>query len=200
WWENFPINSDTHPLKSFAIIILSIIPHAAEVEQLFSDLGGTQSAKHCNLSVGTFEALGKICANLCYRIHLKNVADGKPTRRCYTHMHTTKLPGIDIEVAKLLETDFAFILPLAAVSGDNLESPESISLDEIDAEFASHWDVDGKEVLEGRAFDFAELQCVDKGLVPAAIDNEIMLTDHDANKDGTWNIDSMLLSSGLTSM
>jgi hypothetical protein len=43
WWENLPINSETHPLKAFAIIILSIVPHAAEVERLFSDLGGTQS-------------------------------------------------------------------------------------------------------------------------------------------------------------
>ncbi|KAG1779548.1 hypothetical protein EV702DRAFT_1194927 [Suillus placidus] len=216
WWENLPINTDTHPLKNFAIIILSIVPHAAEVERLFSDLGGTQSAKRCNLSVGTFKALGKIRANLRYHIHLKNVADGKPTR-CHAHMHTTELPGIDTEVAKQLETDFEFVPPLAAVSGDNLEGNQSISLDDIDAkfarledirnaekmtdtEFASDWDVEGKEILEGRAFDFAELQRVDEGLVPAAIEDEIMAMDHDANEDGTWNIDSMLLSSGLTSM
>ncbi|KAG1807686.1 uncharacterized protein BJ212DRAFT_1303393 [Suillus subaureus] len=166
WWENLPINSEMHPLKAFAIIILSIVPHTAEVERLFLDL------------------------------------------------------GIDTDVAKQLETDFAFVPPLAAVSGDtncNLEGPESISLDDIDAEFAwledirkaekmidteflSDWDVDGREVLEGNAFDFAELQCVDEGLVPAAVEDEIMVTDHDVNEDGTWNIDSMLLSSGLTSM
>jgi hypothetical protein len=135
-------------------------------------------------------------------------------------MHTTELPDIDTDVAKQLETDFAFVPPLAAVSGDtscNLEGPESISLDDIDAEFArledirngekvmdlefpSDWDVDGKEVLEGNVFDFAELQRVDEGLVPAAVEDEIMVTDHDANEDGTWNIDSMLVSSGLTSM
>jgi len=39
-----------------------------------------------------------------------------------------------------------------------------------------------------------------EGLVPAAVEDEIMVTDHDANEDGTWNIDSMLVSSGLTSM
>ncbi|KAG1779559.1 hypothetical protein EV702DRAFT_1212897, partial [Suillus placidus] len=141
----------------------SIVP--AEVERVFSDLGGTQSAKRCNLSVGTFEALGKIHANIRYHIHLKNVADGKPTRRHHAHMHTTELPGIDADAAKL-ETDFDFVPPLATVSGDKLEGPESISLDDIDAEFvrledirnaekmefASDWesDVDGKEVLEGR--------------------------------------------------
>jgi hypothetical protein len=220
WWENLPINSETHPLKAFAIIILSIVPHAAEVERLFSDLGGTQSVKRCNLSVNTFQTLGKIRANLRYHIHLKNVADGKPTRHRHAHMHTTELPGIDTDVAKQLETDFAFVPPLAAVSSDtscNLEGPESISLDDIDAEFArledirngekvmdlefsSDWDVDGKEVLEGNVFDFAELQRIDEGLVPAAVEDEIMVTDHDAHEDGTWNIDSMLVSSGLTSM
>jgi hypothetical protein len=33
-------------------------------------------------------------------------------------MHTTEPPGIDTDVAKQLETDFAFVPPLAAVSGD----------------------------------------------------------------------------------
>jgi hypothetical protein len=135
-------------------------------------------------------------------------------------MHTTELLGIDTDVTKQLETDFAFIPPLAAVSSDtscNLEGPKSISLDDIDAEFArledirngekvmdlkflSDWDVDGKEVLEGNVFDFAELQRVEEGLVLVAVEDEIMVTDHDANEDGTWNIDSMLVSSGLTSM
>ena len=84
-------------------------------------------------------------------------------------MHTTELPGIDTEVAKQLETDFTFVPPLAAVSGDagySLEGPESLSLDDIDTEFARledicngermmdtefASDVNGKEVLEGRA-------------------------------------------------
>jgi hypothetical protein len=34
--------------------------------------------------------------------------------------------------------------------------------------------------------------------VPVAIEDEIMVTDHNANKDGTGNIDAMLLSSSLT--
>ncbi|KAG2358163.1 hypothetical protein BDR07DRAFT_1295829 [Suillus spraguei] len=128
WWENLPVNSDAHPLKAFAIIILSIVPHAAEFERLFSDLGGTQFGKRCNLSVRTSETLGKVRANLRYHIHLKNVTDGKPTRRHHTHMHTTELPGIDTEVAKQLEADFAFVPPLSAVSSDNLEGPESMIL------------------------------------------------------------------------
>ncbi|KAG2069161.1 hypothetical protein BDR04DRAFT_1102122, partial [Suillus decipiens] len=98
-----------------------------------------------------------------------------PTDTAHAHNRTS---GIDTEVAKQLETDFAFVPPLSAVSSDNLQGPELISLDDIDAEFArledirnaektmgtefaSDWDVNGKEVLQGRAFDFAELQRVD---------------------------------------
>ncbi|KAG2073337.1 hypothetical protein BDR04DRAFT_1095261, partial [Suillus decipiens] len=55
---------------AFAIVILSIVPHAAKVKQLFSDLGGTQSAKCCNLSVHTFKTLGKVHTNLCNHVHL----------------------------------------------------------------------------------------------------------------------------------
>ena len=43
WWETLPISSEAHPLKTLAIFILSVVPHSADVECLFSDLGGTQS-------------------------------------------------------------------------------------------------------------------------------------------------------------
>ncbi|KAG2069207.1 hypothetical protein BDR04DRAFT_1022256 [Suillus decipiens] len=60
WCDNPPVNSDAHPLKAFVIVILSIVPHVAKVEQLFSDLDSMQSAKCCNLSVCTFKTLGKV--------------------------------------------------------------------------------------------------------------------------------------------
>ncbi|KAG2064663.1 hypothetical protein BDR04DRAFT_1162324 [Suillus decipiens] len=122
WWENLPANSDAHPLKAFAIVILSIVPHAAEVERLFRTL--------------------VVRANLRYHVHLKNVTDGKPTRRRHAHMHTTELPGIDTEVGKQLETNVSFVPPLSAVSSDNLEG---LSLDDIDAEFARLEDIRNAE-------------------------------------------------------
>ena len=40
----------------------------------------------------------------------------------------------------------------------------------------------------------SELQRVDEGLVSAAVEGEIMVTDRDAHDDETWNmIDSMLV-------
>jgi hypothetical protein len=40
WWENLPISGKPYSLKSLAIMLFSIVPHATDVEQLFVDLGG----------------------------------------------------------------------------------------------------------------------------------------------------------------
>ena len=46
WWEDLTLASASlHPLKVMAIKIFSIIPHTAEVELLFSSLGGHISLK-----------------------------------------------------------------------------------------------------------------------------------------------------------
>ena len=85
WW---PVQAESHPLKTLAIIIHTIVPHATDVERLFSDLGGTQSVKHCNLSVETFETLGKLHNNYPYHLYQKDRAAGKPIHRRHAHMHT----------------------------------------------------------------------------------------------------------------
>ncbi|KAG2362535.1 hypothetical protein BDR07DRAFT_1484740 [Suillus spraguei] len=118
--------------RALAITLLSIVPHAADVERLFSDMGSTQSPKRCNLSVDTLEALAKIRANLRYHTQ-KAVANGKPTRRRHAHMHTGAQPGINVEIAADLEANFAWAPPLAPQTeniDDDLAGPESISLDE----------------------------------------------------------------------
>ncbi|KAG2354040.1 hypothetical protein BDR07DRAFT_1495213 [Suillus spraguei] len=102
-------------------------------------------------------------------------------------LKNTELLGIDKELAKQLKINFAF---------------ESISLDDIDAEFTRLEDICNAEktmgasetgmwTASGRAFDFAELQRVDEGLVLAVFEDEIIVTDHDANEDGIRNIDSV---------
>ncbi|KAJ7200621.1 ribonuclease H-like domain-containing protein, partial [Mycena pura] len=63
WWHELPIMSVAHPLKGFAIAIHSIVPHAAEIERLFSQLDGVQSKKRINLSVDTFVKLAKCRSN-----------------------------------------------------------------------------------------------------------------------------------------
>ncbi|KIK75105.1 hypothetical protein PAXRUDRAFT_173810 [Paxillus rubicundulus Ve08.2h10] len=206
WWENLPVGAEAHPLKAFAITILSIVPHAGKVERLFSDLGSTQSPRRCNLSVDTFETLGKICANLNLHLYLKKVATGQRTRRYHAHMHTRNEPGINLEVSKNLQDNFTWVPPLSGVSNDDLAGPESISLNEIEAEFAALEEqrkeeqlesADGKEVLEGKVYDFEELGRVDEGITPRAVDDEIMVVEHDGDEDGGWDTTTLMSSSGL---
>jgi hypothetical protein len=161
WWENLPISAESHPLKALAITILSIVPHTADVERLFSQLGGTQSVKRCNLAVDTFETLGKCCANYAYHLYQRSRAAGKPIHRRHAHMHTRADKGIHVDLANELEATFTWVPPLAAQAehpDDYLAGPESIDLDEIDAAFdelkkekakEASSDVDGAEVLEG---------------------------------------------------
>ncbi|KAG1899347.1 uncharacterized protein F5891DRAFT_898335, partial [Suillus fuscotomentosus] len=103
WWQNLPINSEIHPLKAFAVTILSIVGHADEVERTFSDLSTTQSARQCNLSVETFETFGKICANLRHHSVIKATEAGKSTRHRHAHMHTHEEVGIAVETTQDLE-------------------------------------------------------------------------------------------------
>ncbi|KAG1824459.1 uncharacterized protein BJ212DRAFT_1251453, partial [Suillus subaureus] len=60
WWENLPISVEEYPLKALMITLLSIVPHAGDIEQLFLDIGSTQSVKCCNLSATTFKTIAKI--------------------------------------------------------------------------------------------------------------------------------------------
>jgi hypothetical protein len=69
WWENLPISGKSYSLKSLAIMLFSIVPHMADVEQLFVDLSGIQDIKHCNLMVRTFEILRKLQNNYFYHVH-----------------------------------------------------------------------------------------------------------------------------------
>ncbi|KAN0080080.1 hypothetical protein V8E55_009646 [Tylopilus felleus] len=116
------------------------------------------SAQHNppKLSVSTFETLRKIRANLNYHVHSTKAANAQP--------------GINMDVAKNLEESFTWVPPLA------------ISLDEIDAMFtAFEQEVSmeqqesismGQGVLEGAVYSFHELDRVDVGIVPWALDEE----------------------------
>lgn len=206
WWENLPVSAEAHPLKAFTITILSIVPHAGEVERLFSALGSTQSPRRCNLSVDTFETLGKIYANLNHHLYLKKLATGQQTRRQHAHMRIQDEPGINLEVVKDLQDNFTWVPPLSALSDGDLAGPETVSLDEIDAEFATLeeqrnaeqlGDPDGKEVLGGLVYDFEELSRADEGIVPRAVDDEITVVEHDTDGEKDWDIAVLMSSSGL---
>ncbi|KAF8154042.1 hypothetical protein B0H34DRAFT_799945 [Crassisporium funariophilum] len=47
WWKSLVVNITLHPLKALATFS---IPHAAEIERFFSNLGGIQLVKRSNLT------------------------------------------------------------------------------------------------------------------------------------------------------
>ncbi|KAG2030462.1 hypothetical protein BDR03DRAFT_1017099 [Suillus americanus] len=143
-------------LKAFSVTILSIVGHAGEVERTFFDLSTTQSARQCNLSVDPFEILGKL-----RRLGSPPAID----------MHTREEVSIAVETARYLEASFAWAPPPSTEprnADDLLAGPESISPDDIAAEFTAleelnrteevqrNQNINEVEVLEGNAIDFDE--------------------------------------------
>ncbi|KAG2071580.1 hypothetical protein BDR04DRAFT_1098056, partial [Suillus decipiens] len=54
--------------------------------------------------------------------------------------------------------------------------------------------IDGMDkVLEGRVYDFAELEHVDRGLLSKSVDDEIMVVDHSSQDDEQWDVDALML-------
>lgn len=211
WWECLPVNADSHPLKVLAVVLFSIVPHSADVERLFSDLGGTQSIKRCRLTVDNIETLGKLRANYSYHLHQRARLAGKPIHRHHAHMHSRQGPGINTNMAEELEATFAWVPPLSAAAthaDDYLEGPESISFDELDEAFKQlegtvlgeeTVDLDGQEVLEGEVYDFEELERVDRGLVPTAVELDVPVIGNDLEM-GTWDVNHIMSSGGVSSL
>ncbi|KAJ7194560.1 ribonuclease H-like domain-containing protein [Mycena pura] len=63
WWQRNTAAAK-RPLKPFAEALLSITPHSAEIERLFSACNGIQSAKRNSLAVDTFSKLAKVRSSL----------------------------------------------------------------------------------------------------------------------------------------
>ncbi|KAG2058709.1 hypothetical protein BDR06DRAFT_980167 [Suillus hirtellus] len=169
WWES---------LAALAITLLSIVPHAADIKHLFSDMGSTQSLKHCNL--------------------LKAVVNGKPICRINIDI------AADLEANFAWAPPLA---PQTQNIDDDLAGPESISLNEIDAAFAllecekdmfEQEPIDGNEVLEGQVYDFAALEQVDQGLALKSVNDKIIVVEHTSHNDRQWDVDVLMLSNGVS--
>lgn len=75
WWLARQ-TSDTKEIAALAILLASIVPHAAEIERIFSSLGLQQTklrnrlSTHVNLMLTTIrmfrlQELGCVCASIC---------------------------------------------------------------------------------------------------------------------------------------
>ncbi|KAI0349849.1 hypothetical protein OH77DRAFT_1507314 [Trametes cingulata] len=183
WWESLPISSKKHPLKSLAIVLHSIVPHAGDIERLFSDLGGTQSAKRCRLSVPMFEKLGKLRANYSYHLH--------------------KLPPLtlvrgDADADSIEGPESLTVDDLARAFDDfkrDLWNSRAAAVAEGEEGL-----LDGGEVLEGNMYNFKELEKVDQGVAPTAFEDDIRVLDtNPVAADADWDMDAVLASAGIIS-
>lgn len=198
WWSQLSVNMKECPLKALAIRIFSIVPHAAEIERLFSDLGGVQSPKRCRLSVAHMETLGIL------RNHYTNeLSGGKTTHRHHAHMHTREGGGANVEKLTELTQQWAFE-PDTSVTTQT-PTPDEISLQEIDEAFRELQNIppgqatgDGQGAAVGveEVYNVAEMDRIRKGLAPKAVGDDVAAHDGGAG-EGKWSKESILRKLGI---
>ncbi|KAJ3990836.1 ribonuclease H-like domain-containing protein [Lentinula boryana] len=94
WWKSLTMNSEKHKLKLFAVAILSIVPHAAEIERLFSSLNGIQSPKRNGLSIPTFDKLAKLRSYYAEEVRHQTGQVASSERR-FTQIHSEEGPVLE---------------------------------------------------------------------------------------------------------
>jgi hypothetical protein len=122
-------------------------------------------------------------------------------------MHTEDEPGINLKLAEDLERTFTWAPPFA--DSGNAANPSGIEpvgglgtiiLEEIEEAYAQldktlqtdglDSDVDGREVLEGKVYNFDELDRIDSGESPAAESEELNIVGSGARS--AWSISSII--------
>ncbi|KAL4077443.1 hypothetical protein J3A83DRAFT_4356503 [Scleroderma citrinum] len=198
--------AEKYPLKIMAITIHSIVPHAADVEHYFSDLG-----------VKTFQMLSKAHAHYSYHLWKMDCTGGKLTHWKHAHMHTQPTAGIDMELAADLDRMFSWVPPLVADSSDpddHLAGPELIMDEELvqtfeelehkSAEALRTVNIDQPEdgslptrILDGDLYAWDELNQVDKGLVPRGFREGVTALETASLEGASWDVSLLMLSEGL---
>ncbi|RDB15798.1 hypothetical protein Hypma_003642 [Hypsizygus marmoreus] len=208
WWGSLSVSVSKRPLKAFAIKIFKIVPHAAEVERFFSNLGGVQTMKRSKLTVPHLETLGMLRNHYIRLLHEEAVRMGKATRRKHAHMHTQDEPGINVErVQELVDNFMLTSIPLVTgYEGAELDGPESITLEDIDAEFEklseqafSSEDGDRlpSDVGLDEVFDLSDLDNVRKGVVTLTAEEELDIAKEKDGSSREWDPAVLLRSVGM---
>ncbi|KAF9523445.1 hypothetical protein CPB83DRAFT_739710, partial [Crepidotus variabilis] len=109
WWISLIPSTHDRPLKAMAVKIFSIVPHTAEVEQLFSSLGLSQSQQQTRRTVEHMETIGTLRNHYIWKVQQDLQAEGKSIRCKHGHMHTQQEPGINLERVKELTEKFTWV-------------------------------------------------------------------------------------------
>ncbi|KAJ7331036.1 hypothetical protein DFH08DRAFT_940241 [Mycena albidolilacea] len=167
WWEDVPAGKH-EGIRSLGIILASIVPHSADVERLFSDLGQTQTPHRKGMTVDHMEKYGKIRARLTYELHEWQTAISGISRRQHNHMHTRPTGGIDGDLAKDLENPITWILPLREDNTEQLDDEDIVEKafqdpqKTVKEEGPITSETSGS-VVGGEIVNFEELACIDNG-------------------------------------
>ena len=124
-------------------------------------------------------------------------------------MHTHNEPSVNVDLATDIETNFTWKLPLTTKESDvSLEGPESITDEELEAAFAEleQGPTDGNvldpeiedEIEAGKVYDLEEFSRVENGVVPSAFEEDVQVIVP-ASEDTNWDINTLLLSKGVSS-
>lgn len=155
--------------------------------------------------------MGKLRANYAFHLYSQAQAAGKSTRRQHSHMHTRKDRGINVDLATDIAANFTWTPPLATQQhDDSLEGPEGITDEDIEEAFAeldqrsadaSPLDpvIEGHENDAAKAYDFDELERVNRGFVPTAFEVEVEVVVPTSGNTN-WDIQALLLSEGVSSV
>ncbi|KAF8137035.1 hypothetical protein EV363DRAFT_1394615 [Boletus edulis] len=211
WWEQLPVTTQQCPLKTMAVVLHSVVPHAVDVERYSSGLGGTQSVKRYNLTVKTFKGLSKLHSSYAHHLYKIDRAVGKSMHRKHAHMHMQTKPGIDASLAEALTKNFTWVPPLTTQSEPEDDYLLSSVFDALDcekqdmsvlatnsylgAQVDMELELDGNEVLKGQVYSWKELEVVDKGSLPMGFGKDILVLDKAG--DGNWDIQALLSSEGV---
>uniref|UniRef100_A0A0W0GAT8 DUF659 domain-containing protein n=1 Tax=Moniliophthora roreri TaxID=221103 RepID=A0A0W0GAT8_MONRR len=203
WWERLPINTKSHPLKVLAIIIHSIVPHATEIERLFSHLNGFQMPKHNNLSTPTFKKLAKLRNHYDREIWEKNRAAGKSTHHKHAHMHAKDSLAITSTVTQELESCLTWEPPLDTDDSNPNSSQSEIEKDPVEDAFeqlekemmeevTDKAGDSGPSLVRGEIFNFDEIKKTLDGIVPTPYVETIEVVWEGGQTGTGWSISDIV--------
>ncbi|ESK90130.1 hypothetical protein Moror_7825 [Moniliophthora roreri MCA 2997] len=202
WWERLPINTKSHPLKALAIVIHSIVSHAAEIER-FSHLNGVQTPKRNNLSTPTFEKLAKLRNHYDWEIWEKNRAAGKSTHCKHAHMHAKDSPAITSTVTQELESCLTWEPPLdtddsnpnsswGEIEKDSVEDAFEQLEKEMMEEVTDETGDSGPSLVWGEIFNFNEIKKALDGIVPTPYVETIEVVQEGGQTGTGWSISDIV--------
>ncbi|KAJ7035796.1 hypothetical protein C8F04DRAFT_1182076 [Mycena alexandri] len=176
WWDAIPKQHDG--VKILATVLHSIVAHSADVERLFSDLGGIQTPLRNGWLVETMDKVGRIRGYLSYLLFLKKSAEGKSTD---------------------LENPITWIPPLGGADESETNLEEDIvekAYNDLQKKIADEEDTSQVQsapqgsIVGGEMIDFDELERVDRRETDAPAKEIIDVVGEDA--PGSWNIDDLM--------